>query len=212
MTFRFKGDRQRTHQHFNNRIMQQLLLHEPVVEGSKPFPAKTYSVIYADPPWQYDDKKKNRGGAERHYPTMSDHEIQNLPVSQIAADNAVLFLWATWPKLPEALNALYCWGFAYKTNAFVWVKLNKRAKSWYMGMGGYTRSNSEFCLLGVRGDGLIRQSARVHQIIEAPVMKHSEKPAETRDRIVELFGDRPRIELFARQKTDGWDAWGNEID
>ncbi|AFY39911.1 MT-A70 family protein [[Leptolyngbya] sp. PCC 7376] len=191
--------------------MQQLLLDQPVVEGAQPFPAKAYGVIYADPPWQYEDKKKNRGGAERHYQTMSDHEIQNLPVSQIAENDSLLFLWATWAKLPAALQTIHCWGFTYKTEAFLWVKRNKRAKSLFMGMGSYTRANSEFCLLGVRGKGLKRKSAKVHQIIEAPIRRHSEKPPETRERIVELVGDRPRIELFARETVDGWDSWGDEL-
>ena len=192
-------------------MSQQLLLHQPVVEGAKPFPAKSYSVIYADPPWQYDDKKRNRGGAARHYTTMSDHDIQNLPVSQIAENDAVLFLWATWAKLPEALHTIHCWGFTYKTNAFLWAKRNKRAKTWFMGMGAYTRANTEACLLGVRGNGLKRQSAKVQQLIEAPIGRHSAKPPETRERIIQLFGDVPRIELFARESIDGWDVWGNEL-
>lgn len=190
---------------------QQLLLHQPVVEGANPFPAKTFSVIYADPPWQYSDKKKNRGGAERHYQTQTDYWIQNLPVSQIAANDSLLFMWATFPKLDAAIATMNAWGFTYKTAAFIWVKKNSKAGTNFMGMGSHTRANAEPCLLGVRGNGIKRVSASVRQIIESPIRRHSEKPPETRDHIVELAGDRPRIELFARQKIDGWDSWGDEL-
>ena len=189
--------------------MQQLLLSAPVVEGSpNNFPAKAYSIIYADPPWQYDDRKLNRGGADRHYQTQGDDWNLSLPVSQIAENDAVLFLWATWPKMPTALAVIDAWGFTYKTCAFDWAKRNKKTPSWFLGMGAYTRANTEPCLLATRGKGLKRRSAKVRQLIEAPVRNHSEKPPETRDRIVELFGDRPRIELFARTETPGWDCWG----
>ena len=191
--------------------MQQLLFHQPVVEGALPFPAKSYPVIYADPPWQYDDKKQNRGGAERHYQTQSDRWIQNLPVSQIADNDSVLLLWATWAKLPAAMATMFAWGFTYKTCGFLWAKRNKRKSTWFMGMGSYSRANTEPCLLGIRGNGLKRCSAKVQQLIEAPIGRHSAKPPETRERIVELFGDVPRIELFARENIDGWDVWGNEL-
>ncbi len=194
-------------------MSQQLLFIPPDMptSNSPPFPNCTYSIIYADPPWQYDDQSKNRGGAARHYPTLSDHDIQNLPVSHIADENSVLFLWATWAKLPAAMTTILAWGFQYKTCAFLWAKRNKKAPSWFMGMGAYTRANTEPCLLAVRGNGLKRKSAKVHQIIEAPIGRHSAKPKETGDRIIQLFGDQPRIELFAREKVEGWDAWGNEI-
>ena len=192
-------------------MRQQLLLHQPVVEGAKPFPAKTYRVIYADPPWQYDDKKRNRGGAERHYQTQSDSWICDLPVSQIADHNSLLFLWGTTPKLKEAILTLEAWGFEYINFAFVWAKKNKRKDTYFVGMGSYTRSNVEYCLLGKRGNGVQVQSRKVRQICDAPISKHSEKPAEIRDRILALVGDVPRIELFARQTVNGWDSWGNEI-
>lgn len=106
------------------------------------------------------------------------------------------------------------WGFTYKTAAFVWVKKNRKSGTNFWGMGAYTRANAEICLLGVTPD--FRPAAQiknhaVHQIIEAPVMAHSVKPNETRRRIVELLGDVPRIELFARQRVPGWDAWGDEL-
>lgn len=174
-------------------------------------PNKRYQIIYADPAWSYADKSLNRGGAARHYSTMSDLDIYNLPIADIAEKDSVLFMWATFPKLQEGLNTIKAWGFDYKTCAFVWVKQNKKSRTWFWGMGRWTRSNAEVLLLATRGRGVTRLSASIHQILEAPIGRHSEKPAIVRDKIVELVGDLPRIELFARQKIDGWDSWGNEI-
>lgn len=103
------------------------------------------------------------------------------------------------------------WGFEYKTVAFVWVKQNRKGGGIFTGMGHWTRSNAEICLLATRGKP-IRFSKSVHQIIMSPVEQHSKKPDIVRHKIVELAGDLPRIELFARQKTPGWDVWGNEVD
>ena len=183
-----------------------------------------YNIIYADPPWQYKDKSKSHGGgAESHYPCMSIDEICELPVAEMCADNCVLFLWVTWPMLYESRKVVEAWGFVYKTCAFMWVKTNKRANpdqglffpcdsfDDFMGMGRWTRANSEFCLLATKGKPK-RVSACVRQIIYAPVAAHSAKPAQTRKRIVELMGDVPRVELFARQRAEGWDSWGNEVE
>lgn len=123
-------------------------------------------------------------------------------------------MWATFPNIAEAIKVLEAWGFQYKTAAFVWVKKNPKSGTNFWGMGAYTRANAEVCLLGVSHDfraGAQIKSHKVHQIIEAPFEGHSKKPDETRRRIVELMGDVPRIELFARQRADGWDAWGNEV-
>ena len=120
-------------------------------------------------------------------------------------------MWVTYPKLKEGIDLLEKWGFTYKTVAFTWVKKNKNNENYFMGMGYYTRSNAEICLLGIKGKPLKRCSHRVKQICDAKIMEHSRKPDEIRDRIVELFGDIPRIELFARQYADGWDCWGNEV-
>ena len=170
---------------------------------------KKYQIIYADPPWQY-NRKAGRGIASDHYPTMSLQEICNLPVGNLADKNCVLFLWVTFPQLREGLSVIQAWGFQYKTVAFVWVKQNKKADTLFLGLGHWTRSNAEICLLATRGS-VRRKSAYVHQIILSHIEKHSKKPDEARDRIVELIGDVPRIELFARQTTPGWDVWGNEI-
>ena len=121
-----------------------------------------YPIIYADPPWRY-SAKKVQGAAENHYPTMSIDELCTLPVAEIAAKDIALFMWATFPQLPEALRLIRAWGFTYKSVAFVWLKKNK-------------------------------------------------KPDETRDKIVALMGDLPRVELFARQTSPGWDVWGNEVE
>lgn len=178
-------------------------------ERPLPFPDKRYSVIYADPPWSYRNKG-TRAAADRHYSTMNIEEIKALPVSDIAADDCVLFLWATFPMLLEALEAIEAWGFTYKTVAFVWVKRNRKSGGWFWGLGNWTRSNPEICLLAVKGRPQ-RVSAAVHSILDSPVGKHSAKPDEARERIVKLLGDIPRIELFARERAAGWDVWGDEV-
>ena len=169
-----------------------------------------YSVIYADPPYQYSNKGV-QGAAENHYPTMSIEEICTLPIADIAAKDSVLFLWVTFPMLPEALRVISAWGFKFKTVAFVWLKLNKKAKTWLYGLGFWTRSNAEICLLATRGHPK-RQDKGIHQFIISPVEAHSKKPDEARDKIVRLMGDLPRVELFARQQAPGWDVWGNEVN
>ena len=181
-----------------------------------------YKIIYADPPWSYNDKSMNRGGAERHYKTMRLSDIKALPVDSISDDDSILFMWATFPQLQEALDVIRSWGFVYKTIAFVWVKTNKRTDveqlsflptdsfDSFWGMGNWTRSNAEICLLAVKGNPK-RLNADVHSIIYAPIDVHSRKPKETRDKIIRLVGDLPRIELFARKATEGWDVFGNEV-
>ncbi|MDD3228222.1 MAG: MT-A70 family methyltransferase [Oscillospiraceae bacterium] len=173
---------------------------------------KKYQAIYADPPWEYrvySSKGKGRS-AESHYPTMSIADIRALPVAELADKDCALFLWVTFPTLREAFTVLDAWGFTYKTVAFVWIKQNKVTPSLFWGMGYWTRANAELCILATKGSPK-RQSAGVHQVIMSPVEQHSKKPDETRERIVQLMGDVPRVELFARQSAPGWDAWGNEI-
>lgn len=111
-----------------------------------PFPEKKYSVIYADPPWEY--RQGGRGAAKNHYKAMSANALSQMPVRDICTDDAVLFMWATFPNLPDVLNVMDAWGFTYKTAAFVWVKQNKKTSSLFMGGGFYTRANAEVCLLG----------------------------------------------------------------
>ncbi len=142
---------------------------------------------------------------------MNIDDICNLPVKNIASENCVLFLWVTFPTLLDSFKVIEAWGFNYKTVAFVWVKHNKKTPTLFWGMGFWTRANAEICLLATKGKPK-RISAKVHQVIISPIEEHSKKPNEIRKRIVNLIGDLPRIELFARQKTDGWDVWGNEVN
>lgn len=141
---------------------------------------------------------------------MPYEEICELPVPKFAADNCVLFMWATFPKLEEAFEVIKAWGFKYSTVAFVWVKKNKKSDSWFMGMCWWTRNNAEVCLVATRGHPK-RISRKVYQLIISPVEEHSKKPDIMRDKIIELMGDLPRVELFARQVPPGWDVWGNEV-
>jgi N6-adenosine-specific RNA methylase IME4 len=171
---------------------------------------KKYQIIYADPAWSYGDKMSGKGGANDHYKTMTNEEIYSLPVKDIAEKDSVLFLWATSPLLPEAIETIKRWGFKFKTIAFCWNKKHKSGK-WVSNMGRWTMGNIEICLLGVRGKPK-RVIKNVKQLVIAERKRHSEKPQEVRERIVELMGDLPRVELFARQKTEGWDVWGNEVD
>lgn len=171
---------------------------------------KKYNIIYADPPWRYQDKSC-AGSAEKHYSTMKLDDICNLPINNIAENDSVLFLWATYPMLNEAMRVINSWGFRYKTIGFQWVKLNRRDKGYFFGVGRWTRSNTEALLLAVKGKPhkyLVNKG--ISQIIEYPVGMHSQKPPVARDKIIELLGDLPRIELFARDCADGWDCWGNE--
>jgi len=180
---------------------------------------KKYQIIYADPPWSYSVMRQIPGGRTNPYRGMRYIDILDLPIKDLADKNCVLFLWATMPLLPEALYTMKHWGFEYKTTAFVWVKKNKKSDGWFWGMGSWTRSNPEICLLGVKGEPKTI-SNRVHSVIDTPLEEHSKKPAEVRKRIVELCGDIPRIELFARkgnvlfedESFKGWDVWGNQVE
>ena len=186
----------------------------------KPFPNKKYNIIYADPPWKY--WMGGNRNQSKYYNCMTIEEICSLSVLDIADDNCMLFLWVTFPILNRCFEVIKSWGFEFSTCGFVWVKgkkkfddkqtsfLPKDSIEDFVGCGYWTRANAELCLIGKRGS-LERKSKSVRQIVYAPVREHSRKPDETRNRIIELMGDLPRIELFARQKIDGWDCWGNEI-
>jgi len=170
-----------------------------------------YDVILADPPWSYRDKARaGKRGSEYKYKCMHLDLVKALPVKKLANDDSLLFLWSTMPMLPNALRVMQVWGFAYKTMAFTWVKTTKNGKlAW--GMGNWTRSNPELCLLGVRGKPK-RVSAGVHSVVMSERGEYSEKPKEVNHRIDQLCGNVDKIELFARKKTPGWDVWGDEID
>jgi len=175
-------------------------------------PNKKYNIVLADPPWTYRKSgsiKSARGLAKKYYPTMELEDIKSLPVWDILDTNCYLFLWVTAPCMPEGLEVLGSWGFSFFTIAFTWIKTNKKSGTLFWGMGNATRANPEYVLLGRKGK-LKRIAKNVHSVIISPVERHSKKPDILRDKIVQLYGDLPRIELFARQKAKGWDAWGNE--
>ena len=175
-------------------------------------PDKKYQIIYADPPWNWRSwsSKGEAKSAKNHYNCMDLSDINKLSIPTITDKNCILFIWATYPNLKDALEVIEAWGFKYKTVGFTWVKKNKKADSWFWGLGYYTRSNAEICLIATKGKPKV-QSRSVHQVIDTPIEKHSKKPSCVREKIVSLMGNLPRIELFARQRVDGWDAWGNEI-
>lgn len=171
---------------------------------------KKYSVIYADPPWQYHNKPQGKG-PENYYPTMPIEDICALPVQELADKDCALFMWVTLPFLRDCFKVIDAWGFKYKTVAFVWIKQNRVNDGIFWGMGMWTRSNAEICILAVKGNPK-RTAANIHQVIVSHVQEHSRKPNEARLRIEALMGDVPRIELFARETPPGWDVWGNEVN
>jgi len=172
---------------------------------------KKYQIIYCDPPWLYNDRKgcnPKLGGFK--YPPMADEAICSLPVGKIVDEHCALALWSTMPKLPEAIKVIDAWGFKYITCLFNWVKLNPKGSGIYSGLGHWVNGNAELCLFGKKGRPK-RMVKNVKQIQMYPRGRHSAKPPQIRDEIVRLFGDVPRIELFAREKTPGWDVWGDEV-
>ena len=173
--------------------------------------AGRYGIIYADPPAHFKVRSAKGAGrsASRHYLTMTKAEILALPVAQIAAPDCVLFLWATDPMLKQALETIEAWGFAYKTVGFYWAKLNRSGKGYFMGGGYWTRANPEQCLLATRGSPK-RVSKAVRRLHISPRREHSRKADGIRTDIVDLCGDIPRVELFARTEIEGWDSWGIE--
>lgn len=172
-----------------------------------------YDIIYADPPWRYTTRSSKGLGksAEKHYEVMSMEDIDRLPVSEIASDNAVLFMWVTDPLLPRQLLTIERWGFTYKTVGFTWRKLTKHGKD-FIGLGYYTRSNPEMCLIATRGKPLKVDSHSIRQLISHEAREHSRKPDEVYDCIEQLYPDKSYIELFARNTPrKNWVKLGNEV-
>ena len=180
--------------------------------GKISFPKKKYNIIYAAPPYYFKaySDKGNKRSALLHYNCLDIHDIYNLPVGRISNNDCILFLWVIDPMLPEAMEVIKKWGFKFKTVAFTWVKENKKSDGYFTGLGYWTRANPEMCLLATKGKPK-RISKAVRQLIISKRQEHSKKPDEIRDRIIQLCGDLPRIELFARQKVKGWDCWGDEV-
>ena len=185
-----------------------------------------YGAIYADPPWDWRSWRRSRGMTDApvgsrevslHYSVLDSADIGALPVHEISDENCVLFMWVTWPLLPQALGVIERWRFEYKTCAFSWMKADNRHADLFqaqlkadMTMGYWTRANSEVCLLATRGKPK-RLHADVRQGIIEPRREHSRKPDCVYDRIERLVAG-PYCELFARTKREGWDSWGNEVD
>ena len=176
----------------------------------------SYRVILADPPWWYSNRSANHitrfgGGARAHYEVMRDSEILAMAdfVKNLAAADCALFLWSTCPRLDFAIEVVNAWGFRYATVAFHWLKTNRRGEPIY-GPGHYTGSNLEVVLLGIKGK-MTPNVRLVPSAIIHPRLRHSEKPQLVHRRIERMYGDVPRIELFARHRVAGWDAWGHEV-
>ena len=172
-------------------------------------PREVFDIIYADPPWDYRGQLQHAGpssgdsgGAVRHYPTVTLDDLKTLPVADIAAENSLLFLWATNPHLDQAIDLGKAWGFNWATVAFVWDKQKTNP-------GFYTLSQCELCLVFKRGKIPQPRGARnIRQLVSAERGPHSEKPAEVRERIAAMFPAQSRIELFSRDRAPGWTAWG----
>lgn len=173
---------------------------------------KKYQIIYADPPWKFGGRTYNnpekRKPIEEYYPTMTFDKLKNLPINNISDKNCLLFLWVVDSKLKECIDVGECWGFKFIKVGFVWYK--KRAL-----LGNYTMNGCEFCLIFKKGkipnDKIKGKGSGIKQFYEEFINNHSEKPKEIRNRIKKLFPKSKRIELFAREKTEGWDVWGNEV-
>ena len=167
---------------------------------------KQYKIIYADPPWEYRNKKTGgsmKSGACQKYSTLSFNKLKRFPIGDIADKNSVLFLWATVPLLPDCIELMQFWGYKYKTALF-WRKIMS------LGMGFWYRGQVEILLMGIKGK---IKAFRIQKsnFIQAKCYKHSQKPDEFYERI-ENSKLNPKIELFARRKRDGWDVWGNEVN
>jgi N6-adenosine-specific RNA methylase IME4 len=172
---------------------------------------KKSAVIYGDPPYTFDtySEKGEQRSPARHYNVQSLADIKAMPIEKLAADDCALFLWAVSNQLPDALDIIKAWGFVYKTVAFTWIKQNRSGEGLFTGMGYWTRSNAEVCLLATRGSPK-RLAKDVHQVILSPVGEHSAKPEEARSRIQRLLPG-PYLELYGRQPVPGWTVWGNQI-
>ncbi|MEX9793550.1 MT-A70 family methyltransferase [Morganella morganii] len=193
---------------------------------------RKYDLLLADPPWSYSNKASN-GAADNHYNTTDFYSLTRLPIEKIASDNSVLCMWYTGNFALEAIKLTETWNFKVKNMfCFAWIKLNKNAEDRIdknppedsfdfmeilnsetkINCGNYTRQNIEMCLIATRGKGLPRRSASVRQIIYSCLGEHSEKPKEVHHRLEELYGDVPRIELFAREKYGEWDVYGDQVN
>lgn len=201
---------------------QEKIKHNDLPELYPDLPNEKYEIVYADPPWDYGGKmqfdksslKKENEGWERDifisaanfkYPTVKTKDLMKFPIPEICADNCLLFMWSTSPHLAQAIELGKAWGFEYKTIGFIWDKMNHNP-------GQYTLSNCEVCLIFKKGKIPTPRGARnVQQLVRVPRTQHSVKPNEVRQGIERMFPTQKKIELFARQKPEGWDVWGLDI-
>ena len=178
--------------------------HQHIQHETPDLPAGKYSLIYADPPWRYEFSETDSRKIENQYPTMELEDILELPVLDIAADDCVLFMWATSPKLTDALSVIETWGFDYRTSA-IWAKPQ-------LGMGYYFRQQHELLLVAIKGSpGVPEPEFRVRSVMEFPRTKHSAKPKEYYEIIEQMYPQAKRIELFCRKQRKGWSSWGNQV-
>lgn len=206
-----------------NEVVKRRAQQNPLPNLYPKLPTMKFDIIYADPPWhyngklQFDKSSKSReqldlsrnifiSSANFKYPTLRTSELMRIPVHEIAKDDCLLFLWTTNPHLAQAIALGQAWGFEYKTVAFVWDKMIHNP-------GKYTLSNCELCLVFKRGRIPTPRGARnIQQLIRSPRKAHSEKPIEVMHAIERMFPTQERIELFARRKTEGWSAWGLDLE
>ena len=165
-----------------------------------------YQIIYADPPWSYNDKQNTKmlGGAIKHYQTMSIKQLCNLPIKELTEKDAVLFIWVTSPLLEAVFEIIKAWGFKYKSS-FVWDKISHN-------MGHYNSVRHELLLIATKGKCTPQVRKLFDSVVSEARTEHSKKPQVFRDIINTIYPNGKRIELFARQKTEGWDVWGNEVE
>lgn len=175
-----------------------------------PFPDRKFNIIYADPAWQYANKKTGgsmKSGSAAKYPTMPTKEICAMPIRDIADKDSVLFLWITTPLLPDGFEVMKAWGYKYKT-MLTWHKTGR------LGLGFWFRGHTEHLLFGVKGKVKAFRLSE-ENFHETAVLKHSEKPEYFRgliERATAKIDNPRRIELFARTRVEGWTAWGLEVD
>lgn len=172
---------------------------------------KKYDILLADPPWTFVTNRPTTSRVHEKYDIMTTKDLCTMPISLLLSDNCALFLWATWPTIEAAFKVIPAWGFTYRTVAWVWIKAKPRGLGFHFGQGTYTRANSEICLLGVKGKMPVVNHS-IQALIYHPVMKHSQKPDDQYRKIEALYPNMRYLELFARHKHNGWDAWGNEVD
>jgi len=173
-------------------------------------PDKKYNIIYADPPWSYYGGEVGSAGRSIPYPTLLTGEICNLDIPSLCEEDCVLFIWGVWSKLQDCLDVIKAWGFKFNSLGFIWVKRTSTGRSWQFGMGGWTRRNSEYCLIATKGNPKCQDNS-ISEVLTDPVREHSRKPDVVRNLIVRLCGYKPRIELFSRNRVEGWDVWGNQV-